>query len=64
MHVRDKVGAFVKFLYGFLYEDAVLINDSDDEIVGDEEDVRKVTAFEALDIQNVRQSTFHMFYKK
>ena len=64
MHVRDKVGAFFKFLYGFLYEDALSINDSDDEIVGDEEDVRKVTAFEALDIQNVRQSTFHMFFKK
>ena len=76
-------------------EDTVLINDSDEEIADDEQDVRNVTASEALDcldavkcfaeiygdkqmnvmlnevigkmeilkLQNVRQSTIHMFLR-
>ena len=34
-------------------EDTVLINDSDDEIAFDEQDVRKVTASDALDSLDV-----------
>ena len=65
-------------------EDTVLINDSDDGITDDEQDVKKVTASEALDsheqinvmlneligkvetlkLQNIRQNTIHIFFKK
>ena len=34
-------------------EDSVLINDLDDEVADDEQDVRKVTASEALDSRDI-----------
>ena len=49
MQVSDKNAEKNAVFRAFQSEDAVLINDSDDKIADYKQDVRKTTAFEALD---------------